>query len=154
MTHADVATLSADPTTDAVTAELEAMHAIAAVLARVRDPRVRLRVLRWATDRFQPTTALHAVPQTLAAAGAAAAHDPTLAVETLYELFDMPAADDALDEVFEMPERQRAPVQNVASTPDPASEPRKPREEPARLDTLVRGFAAEFQRLAVEWQRA
>src|SRR5207237_9855571 len=85
MTHADVATLSADPTTDAVTAELEAMHAIAAALARVRDPQVRLRVPRWATDRFQPTTALHAVPPTLAGAGAAAGQAPTPAAAPLYE---------------------------------------------------------------------
>src|SRR5439155_308558 len=42
----------------------------------------------------------------------------------------------------------------IAAVPEPASAPRKPREEPARLDALVRGFAAEFQRLAIEWQRA
>ena len=137
-----------DPTADGLSAELEAMHAIGAALARVRDPQARLRVLRWAADRFDAQPAAAPAPQPSAAV-AAPLSDPTLAVETLHELFETPASDDVLLEIFDVPA-----MHAIAAAPEPASAPRKPREEPARLDALVRGFAAEFQRLAIEWQRA
>ena len=137
-----------DPIADALSAELEAMHAIGAALARVRDPQARLRVLRWAADRFDAQPAAAPAPPPCAAV-AAPLSDPTLAVETLHELFETPASDDVLLEIFDVPA-----MHAIAAAPEPAGAPRKPREEPARLDALVRGFAAEFQRLAIEWQRA
>jgi len=156
MTQADVDALSADSTTDAVSAELAAMHAIAAALARVRDPQARLRVLRWATDRFQPSTPAGVPPQAADTAMivAIAEEDPTLAVENLYDLFESSASNDMCD-MFETPASASAALAVATPAPEPACEPRKQaREEPARLDTLVRGFASEFQRLAMEWQSA
>jgi len=156
MTQADVDALSADSTTDAVSAELAAMHAIAAALARVRDPQARLRVLRWATDRFQPSTTAGVPPQAADTAMivAIAEEDPTLAVENLYDLFESSASNDMCD-MFETPASASAALAVATPAPEPACEPRKhAREEPARLDTLVRGFASEFQRLAMEWQSA
>ena len=137
-----------DPIAGALSAELDAMHAIGAALARVRDPQARLRVLRWAADRFDAQPAAAPAPPPSAAV-AAPLSDPTLAVETLHELFEPPASDDVLLEIFDVPA-----MHAIAAAPEAASAPRKPREEPARLDALVRGFAAEFQRLAIEWQRA
>ena len=160
MTQADVDALSADSTTDAVSAELAAMHAIAAALARVRDPQARLRVLRWATDRFQPSTTAGVPPQAADTAmiAAIAEQDPALAVENLYDLFESSASNDTLDDMcdmFETPASASAALAVATPAPEPACEPRKhAREEPARLDTLVRGFASEFQRLAMEWQSA
>ena len=156
MTQADVDALSADSTTDAVSAELAAMHAIAAALARVRDPQARLRVLRWATDRFQASTTAGVPPQAADTAMivAIAEEDPTLAVENLYDLFESSASNDMCD-MFETPASASAALAVATPAPEPACEPRKhAREEPARLDTLVRGFASEFQRLAMEWQSA
>lgn len=156
MTQADVDALSADSTTDAVSAELAAMHAIAAALARVRDPQARLRVLRWATDRFQASTTAGVPPQAADTAMivAIAEEDPTLAVENLYDLFESSASNDMCD-MFETPASASAALAVATPAPEPACEPRKQaREEPARLETLVRGFASEFQRLAMEWQSA
>jgi hypothetical protein len=135
-----------DPTTGPLSAELDAMRVIGAALARVRDPQARARVLRWAADCFdaQPPAA----PAPPPAAAIAPASDPTLAVETLHELFEPIAADDILHEIFDVP------MHAIAAEPEPTIAPRRPREEPARLDALVRGFAAEFQRLAIDWQGA
>jgi len=163
MTHAAADRLSENlspdalPIADDVAAELQAMHAIAAVLARVPDPQARLRVLRWAADRFQPAAAaLPQQPAEAAAPAAMASADASLAIDSLHDLFDAPLPIDTLDDVsgiFETP--VRASAARAAAAPKPASEPRKqPREEPARLDTLVRGFASELQRLAMEWQSA
>jgi hypothetical protein len=164
MTHAaadrlsDVLSDDALPIADAVAAELDAMQAIAAALARVPDPQARLRVLRWAADRFQPAAAaaLPQQPAEAAAPAAIASADASLSIDSLHDLFDAPLPIDTLDDVsgmFETP--VRASAARAAAAPKPASEPRKqPREEPARLDTLVRGFASELQRLAMEWQSA
>jgi len=148
----------ADPTLDDIAVELAAMQAIARALASIRDPETRQRVVMWATVRFR-------IPTTLAAparptAPASLADDPALAVETLNDLFDhprttaaMPASqamqialaeieDDTLTLTDPLPQAAAAQARDVATTP---------REEPA-LDTLVKGFANELQRLAVEWQ--
>jgi hypothetical protein len=140
-----------DPIADDLSAELDAMRAIGAALARVHDPLARARVLRWAAERFQtpPIAAAAALPLSPLAMPALV-DDPTLGVETLHELFDAPVEDD-LHEMLELP---KAVAPHAADASDSSPAPRKPREEPARLDALVRGFAAEFQRLAIEWQRA
>ncbi|PYR43169.1 MAG: hypothetical protein DMF93_03875 [Acidobacteria bacterium] len=91
-----------DPIAGALSAELDAMHAIGAALARVRDPQARLRVLRWAADRFDAQPAAAPAPPPSAAV-AAPLSDPTLAVETLHELFEPPASDDVLLEIFDVP---------------------------------------------------
>jgi len=139
-----------DPLADDLSAELDAMRVIGAALSRVRDPQARARVLRWAAERFEtpPAAAAAGLPPS---AAPALAEDPTLAVETLHDLFDAPVDHDLLCEMLEVP---KAEALHAPAASDPASAPRKPREEPARLDSLVRGFAAEFQRPAVEWQRA
>ena len=141
-----------DPIADDLSAELDAMRAIGAALARVHDPLARARVLRWAGERFQtpPIAAAAALPVSPLAMPALV-DDPTLGVETLHELFDAPVEDD-LHEMLELPKAAAAP--HAVDASDSSCVPRKPREEPARLDALVRGFAAEFQRLAIEWQRA
>jgi len=142
-----------DAITDAVSAELEAMRVIGAALALVRDRQARARVLRWAAECFEAQLAaplVHAAaPLVQPAREPVPAPDPTLAVETLHELFEQPESDDILQEIFDVPA-----LHAIAAAPEPARAARTPREEPARLDALVRGFAAEFQRLAIEWQSA
>ena len=159
-----------DPIADDVSAELDAMREVGAALARVRDPHARARVLRWAAERFHTPIAAAAALTAPPIATPALVDDPTLAVEALHELFDARVEDD-LHEMLEVPEsvgasnrreaagirRQSAGRWNQSAAGrslEPAGSRPASREEPARLDALVRGFAAEFQRLAIEWQRA
>lgn len=121
---------------DTLADELEAIAAIGRALANVPDPVARVRILRWAVDRFLPTES--PVVSTGAAANGSAsaarsavsatssAVDQTLAVESLGELF--------------APE---VPAQAALQQPAAGKQP---------VETLVRGFVSDFQRLVVEWQ--
>ena len=188
----------ADPNIDAIATELEAMQTIASVLAGIRDPQTRERIVRWTYDRFMksaPETAppVPQVPSTNPDLPVEYPLDPddatALSVEGLYELFDGPPAspaaaparltqggqettveplfreEDLIDPTLtptdfvelELAEPAAAipPANAVDATASPAAAPaetdRGLREEPA-LDTLVKGFASELQRLAIEWQ--
>jgi hypothetical protein len=147
-----------DRVLDTIAIELEAMQAIATALAAVRDPQARQRVLQWANERFNADPALLASPHRPNAAEPA--DDPSLAVEPLYEFFEapraaarVPATRETVIEPALADRRIPQPFAASAAPEVPPRESRAVREEPA-LDTLVRGFASDFQRLAVEWQTA
>lgn len=107
---------------DEVDTELDVMMTVGHALATLRDPAARSRVLRWAAERFQGTT-MGTVPSRVVSEPA----DPCLTVEDLGDLFNEPSA---------------SPHPEVHHTA---------REEPP-LDSLVRGFVDDFQRVALEWQ--
>jgi hypothetical protein len=108
---------------DEMETELHVMMTVGRALATLHDPAARSRVLRWAAERFQDTP-METVPSRAVSAPA----DPCLTVEDdLGDLFNAPSA-------FPHPE-----VHHAA------------RDEPP-LDSLVRGFVDDFQRVALEWQ--
>lgn len=170
-----------DPTLDAIAVELEAMQAIARALAGIRDPQIRQRVLQWANERFNLGPAPQ--PPGGRTVATEKVDEGSLDVEPLYDFFDAPRPSaqshssqaapapianaaaapvaDSLYDFFEHPRAaaQAAAVQAASAPIAPARElravpdAREPREE-AALDTMVKGFASELQRLAVEWQTA
>jgi len=78
------------------------------------------------------------------------------AADSLYDFFDHPraaaqsaAVQAAPTEIAPAPAAAVAPARELRAVPDA----REPRED-AALDTMVKGFASELQRLAVEWQTA
>jgi hypothetical protein len=111
---------------DLLSEELEAMAAIGRVLDGIEDPAVRQRVLRWTNERF----ALIEKPQAGSASVEIAHDDPALAVDSLHDLFsndrDRPDGDESRDK-FAL----------VANRP---------------VETTLRSFVADFQRLAKDWQ--
>lgn len=110
---------------DPLTAELDALATIARALVALPDAQTRTRVLRWALERFPPDATATGRVQT-----AVAVADPMLAV-------------DALDDVFERCEPA-----------EPMARAQSPREEAQPVESMVRGFVSDFQRLVVEWQGA
>jgi hypothetical protein len=118
---------------DTLGIELDAMAAIGRALDAIEDPALRQRILNWAFDRWG-TEPMHAAGSNASAvpAGKAAANDPGLSVDSLGDLFgDRPAearpgtAPEILE--FEAP---------------PAKAP---------VETMLQSLAADFQRLAAEW---
>lgn len=104
-------------------------------------------------DAPRPSLRAHsslAAPAPIANAAAAPVAD------SLYDLFEHPraaaqsaAAQAAPAAITPAAVAAVAPVRELRAVPDA----REPREE-AALDTMVKGFASELQRLAVEWQTA
>jgi hypothetical protein len=91
----------------------------------------------------------------LAPDAAAATADAALGDDSLYDFFEHPraaaraAAVQATVAIATVPAAPVAPARELRAVPDAL----EPREEVA-LDTMVKGFASELQRLAVEWQTA
>ncbi len=112
---------------DSVTSELETMRQIARALDALHDDETRQRVMQWVNDRYR-AAAPTLTPQPVAVMREAAA-DAGLAVETLDDLFEPEAA--------------------VA-----ASESRAAAPERAGVESLIKDFAADFRRFALEWQGA
>jgi hypothetical protein len=108
--------------TSLLTEELEAMADIGRVLDTIADPDVRQRVLKWVTERFG-SGAESAVS---APAHRVVIDDAALAVDSLDDMFRELADGDDLDLV---PEQRRPPP----------------------LETAVRSFVADFERLAADW---
>jgi len=145
-----------------VRAELEAMQVVGRALSRLQDPRARARVLRWALERFetQPERPSGGHRE-MSVPVAEPSIDSSVSVEGLHELFDVPAAAapesvhrDAIE-----PARAAEPVYAIepAFGHRTAAQQQNSRREPAEsepLDSLMRGLASDFQRFAVEWQRA
>ncbi len=127
----------------ALTEEIEAMAAIARVLGEMTDPAARQRVLNWACERFAAGRAV--VEQSEADSHAV---DPDLAVDSLGEMFASrteQAIDDDLSE-FAAPDAF-APPESSAATPPPDM-------SKLPIETVLRSFAADFQRFADEWNGA
>lgn len=110
---------------DALTAELEALAAIGHTLAGLPDAAARTRVLRWALERFSPDAGPDPTPAP--ARAIASAPDPTLVVDSLEEMFE--------------------------DRPAHAREPESPRATQP-VESMVKRFVTDFQRLVVEWQGA
>ena len=124
------------------------MQQIASALEGLRDEQARLRVMRWAMERFFPAFAA----QTLERAGSAAdtttasemdAEDTTLEVAGLDELF----MEDTLHPRVETHQHRVDLHQHRVDLHRPAVG-----REP--IESMVKGFVADFQRVANEWQGA
>jgi len=145
---------------DNVTDEVEAIRAVGRALAQLPDAASRIRVLRWASERFQ-------IDVTLADARAAApsshaavfqrgdAHDPTLSMEGVHEMFPAEAYD--CGDMMGDAEPMMASAETVIADQGPLfveSEPvvvETPRaEEPPRVDSLLGTFASDLRRLALD----
>src|SRR5215510_9041711 len=75
---------------DYIADELDAISTIAQVLATLPDTAARVRVLRWAAERFE----INAPMTTTAAPATASAVDQTLSVDGLQDLFATAPAKD------------------------------------------------------------
>jgi len=149
---------------DSLGIEFIAMCAIGKGLASL-DPEARLRVLRWANERFQPAS-------TAAVQAPAPAHGPAPApVPALRLAPDPDPAVDELDDLFEEP--VNAPPAEIAAVDscgvpgdaedlsnlyELASEPAKPQlhlvaREELPFDQLVDDFVDSFRQLTRESQR-
>jgi hypothetical protein len=120
-----------------VATELAAMQRIAMALSDVPDIRIRLRVMRWAMERFLAT----AVPQTTAPAApaqaaAVASFDTTLDVADLHEFFVNDTVDSDDDDCTE-----------------PAAEDTQPAAEES-IESMLKSFVTDFQRIAAVCQLA
>jgi hypothetical protein len=151
------------PELDSLGIELIAMCAIGKGLASL-DPEARLRVLRWANERFQPASV---VP----VEAPATAHEPAPAPVPALRLAPEPdLAVDALDDLFEEPVKAPPPeiaadscgvpgdAEDLSDLYELASEPAKPQlhlvtREELPFDQLVDDFVDSFRRLRRESQR-
>jgi hypothetical protein len=106
---------------DGLTEELEAMAAIGRALNRIADPGVRQRVLHWAVERFQAAEAPGVSPSARVPYA-----DPALAVDSIGDMF----ADD------------RKERQQGLELVTPSDRP---------VESMLRSFVADFQRLAADW---
>jgi hypothetical protein len=116
------------PADDDGAEEINVMRVVGRALAQLPDAQSRMRVLRWATERFQvvPTASvLSSTPDPLPHSA-----DQALSVDGMEGLFA-----DAGDVVE---------VRKVAA-------PTR-RAVPERLESLVEGFVSDFQRVAIQWQ--
>jgi hypothetical protein len=149
---------------DPLSVELIALCAVGKALASLEDPEARLRVLRWANERFQPAS-------TAPAQAAAPAEEPAPAPPPALRLAPEPdAAVDGLDDLFEEPVN-RPPTEIAADScgvPGDAEDlsdlyelPSEPSRPPLHLvtreelpfDQLVDDFVDSFRRLTRESQR-
>lgn len=121
-----------------VAAELAAMQRIAMALGDVHDVRIRLRVMRWAMERF---LMIAAEPHTTTVAGPApvatvASFDTTLEVGDLHDLFVNDTVD-ADDDDCTLP---------AAKDAQPAAE--------ESIESMLKSFVTDFQRIAAACQLA
>jgi hypothetical protein len=115
--------------------ELDAMSTIGRALDAIEDPALRQRVLNWAIERWgrdRSRVAIADAPSTVAATHPAS--DPALSVDSIGELFGDGPAD----------ARQRVTPEIIA--PQPAAK--------APVESMLQSLAADFQRLADEWNGA
>ncbi len=121
---------------DELGAELEAMATIGRALDSIQDPALRQRILNWAVERWGDQGLRAASPEPAPVAYApsrtAAASDPGLAVDAIDDLFGEKPVD---------PRPGKAPA---------ILEPEKPQGK-APVETMLQSLAADFQRLADEW---
>ena len=113
---------------DSVSAELESMRQIARALDLLRDADARQRVLQWAHDRYGVVVAA-APAEVMRVADAPVVSEGNAVVEELQDLFE--------------------PRQT-----DPSAQPRASATRPRGVDSMIKDFAADFRRFALEWQSA
>jgi hypothetical protein len=98
-------------------------------LGDLRDEQARLRVIRWAMERFFPAGVIEPARSSAPAAANASGSDAMLEVDSLNEFFVRDTVD---------------------SDDDVCTEPAA--HEP--VESMVKGFVADFQRIAAAWQGA
>jgi len=115
--------------------ELEAMCTIGRTLDAIEDPALRQRILNWAIERWGGDHSRAAMGD--APSGTTSKHlasDPALSVDSIGELFgDSPA------------EVRPGPAPEILVTEPPAKAP---------VESMLQSLAADFQRLADEWNGA
>jgi hypothetical protein len=129
-------------TLEDVALELEVIQAVGRALARLPDADAQRRVVRWLTDRFQPSPAVVANDRSDGPGSGSALVDPALVVDELADLFELPGTG---------PMTMHRDADAMGAAPAPAAA--KAQGE-IGIDSLVRGFVSDFQRLALEWQDA
>ena len=140
-----------------VAAEVDAMGQVARALAALPDAQSRARVLRWAMDRYHldvTPTAAPAVPATIPAPAVPvtmAAAVPEIAAPDAPATMEITGADsglevDSLHDLF--PARPGPDIDEEALS---IGEPARPAQE-SGIESMVRSFAADFRRFALEWQ--
>jgi hypothetical protein len=164
-----MASPTSDDTLTRALAETVAMRAIAEILSELPDDGSRIRVLRWCEDHFSSTPRRHVSSSThddhRAGGTPVEDDDHTLTIGT--DVFDMlppkpePIHCDATElEEFVEPD-EFGPLASDAAELDDVMQPEKSLPQKPRggaislgLDTLLRDFVCDFQRLALEFQRA
>jgi hypothetical protein len=121
--------------------ELEVMSTIGRALEAIDDVALRQRILQWAVERWgvdrsrSDATARIVEPQLRQAPGSHA-NDPALSVDSIDDLFG------------DNPIEARPVVAPKAQTPTPAPAGKTP------VESMLQSLAADFQRLADEWNGA
>jgi len=115
--------------------ELEAMSTIGRALDAIQDPALRQRILNWAIERwggdsFRKLNADPAAPKAVISP----ANDPALSVDSIGELFGERDVE---------PRSGSTPEDDAPFAPQPAAK--------APVETMLQSLAADFQRLADEW---
>jgi hypothetical protein len=115
--------------------ELEAMSTIGRALDAIEDVALRQRILQWAVERWGANRSRPDAVEPLAQRVAGPlANDPGLSVDSIGDLFEDGAA-------------QARPVASPkAHTPAPAGK--------TPVESMLQSLAADFQRLADEWNGA
>jgi hypothetical protein len=115
--------------------ELEAMSTIGRALDAIEDPALRQRILNWALERWGGDRSL--LPQAEAPGQVSTRHpasDPALSVDSIDELFG------------EGPVEARPGTAPEILVTEPAAK--------APVESMLQSLAADFQRLADEWNGA
>jgi hypothetical protein len=127
MAHAALGARAAVRGDEDAAEELAVMRIVGRALAQLPDSQSRMRVLRWATERFRPVATADVRTLPPVPAPSRRSGDQALSVEGMEALFaDVPEAREPV-----------APVRPAA---------------PEKLESLVEGFVSDFQRVALEWQ--
>jgi hypothetical protein len=140
---------------DDVTVELEVIQSVGRALARLSEPEAQRRVIRWINDRFQQNLVTSAADTTRPGTPVAA-EDPMLVVDELTDLFERPGFTPTLHREAVAPALPRevaAPAMHL-EVAAPAMHREVAAEPEQGIDSLVRGFVTDFQRVALEWQGA
>src|SRR5262249_48179000 len=111
--------------------EVEVMRRVVHAIEMLDEPEARRRVAQWAMER------VHADAVQAARIASAA---PAVA-ETVMMNGDPDLAVDGIADFFPHPQRKHGDNQTVA-------------EAPQGVDTMIRGFAADLRRFALEWHGA
>jgi len=138
--------------TDNMTEEVEAIRAVGRALAQLPDAAARVRVMRWAAERFQIETTVAAVAVASASPVTTATvkpPDPTLSMDGVTELFPAPAD----------PNRVKAlAATSLTLTAEPVAalaphvEEIPPVQETPQAGSMLHSFVSDFQRLANDCQ--
>ena len=121
---------------DELGVELEAMATIGRALDSIEDPALRQRILNWAVERWgeQQSLVSNAGETPARPASSGIASDPALAVDSIDDLFTDGA------------------VEARPGKPPEILVPEKPAKAP--VESMLQSLAADFQRLADEWNGA